>query len=180
MLRTLLFLLIICINTPLFGANYLIYIPQDYRQENMRASCVFASVTNCMRNANLWDEAEAFWQKYRGCPWGENPGGLRNKLDKFGVGYKQITNGDEKFLLSALSCGRCVAVSWGGKHMVNLAGKIDGNAYIVDNERTGHYIVQPWSKFLSGWRRCGGWAVVITSGMVTRPIDRKNLDGLQI
>lgn len=161
-------------------AGYLVYVPYEYRQENFRASCVYASVSNCMKSVHLWDKAEEFWNLYKGDPNGENPYGLKQKLDRFGVKYKQITNGNEQFLIDALKSGRLVAVSWGGRHMVNLAGKIDGNAYIIDNQSTGKYKIQPWSKFLNSWRRCGGWAVAITEGKVAKPYTRDSLEGLKI
>ena len=157
--------------------NYLIYIPKDYRQHNLRASCVIASVVNGMRFVHLFDEADKFWATYKGDWNGESAGSIGNKLDRFHIKYKILKS--EAEMLESLSAGRGAAVTWHGKHCVNLVGRINNNAYIIDNESPKKYSIQPWQQFLTSWRRSGGWGVIILSGKPSKPIDRKTIEGFE-
>ena len=169
------FVLFFLISSTTIAEGYFIYIPYPYRQKNIRGSCVYASVANCMKTANLWQEADIFWKKYKGDLNGENLRGISDKLTRLGI--KHVVIHDEQSLINALEAGRGAAVTWGRKHMVNLVGKSNNNAYIIDNERTNKPIVQSWQKFMSGFRRGGGWGIIILSGKPHKSITRDNLDG---
>jgi len=142
--------------------NYFIYIPQKYRQRNFRASCVFASVSNCMRIVGLWKEADRFWSMYRGDPNGENSWGISQKLTRFGV--KHMVVHDEQSLINSLKVGRGAAVTFGGAHCVTLIGKINNIAYLWDNSGPRNYTAVPWAKFMGSFRSSGQWAVIILDG----------------
>lgn len=155
--------------------NYLVYIPPDYRQHNIRASCVHASVTNCMRIVGLWEKADKYWNRYKGDPNGESAGSIRQKLNGFGI--KHLIVRDEESLIQSLKAGRAASVTWGGPHCVNLVGLVNGNAYIVDNERPSRYIIQPWRVFMSNFYSSGGWSVIILDGTPPKSIDKRDLRG---
>lgn len=154
--------------------NYFCYLPKQYRQGNFRASCVYASVTNCLRIVGLWDKADKFWAAYRGDPNGENEWGISEKLDRFGV--KHMVTHDEQSLINALKAGRGCAVTWGGAHCVTLVGRINGYAYILDNQGN-QYRIRTWQKFMQGYKSSGGWAVIILDGQAPNAVEQKNLDG---
>lgn len=155
--------------------NYFIYIPPEFRQRNILASCVFASVTNCLRTVGLYDKAEKFWNTYKGDPDGESPEGISYKLTKFGIKHAVVR--DEQSLLNSLKFGRGCAVSWGGWHCVNLIGKYKNYYCILDNQGDGtrRYHTQIRSEFLQDWKSSGGWGVIILSGKPPKPIYRDGL-----
>lgn len=158
--------------------NYFIYFPKTYRQHNQGPSCVFASVSNSLRNVGLFDAADEFWDMYKMSQMGgESPQGVVAKLNRMHI--KVCITGQEQDLINALKVGRAPALSWGGAHCVNLIGKIDNTAYILDNNRPGHYVPEPWQSFIRDWHRCGGWAVVILSGRVHKPIQQDSLGKYQ-
>ncbi len=157
-------------------SDYLVYIPKECRQKNFRASCVFASITNCLRFVRLNDIADRFWEQYRGDRNGENPGGLADKLNQWEINYKAVTRRSEDFLMEGLETGRGVAISWGYKHMVNLVGKINNNAYILDNKNPSRYVIQSWSKFM---RMYNGWAVIILDGSPPNAIIKPTIRGFE-
>src|SRR5688572_26010958 len=97
-LRSLLLLLIL--TTPLVGQDYLIHIPYEHRQRNTRASCVYASVANCMKIVGLKREAAQFWNMYKGDLNGENDRGISNKLERFGISHALVR--DEESLINSL------------------------------------------------------------------------------
>lgn len=176
MLRNILILLFTLITTPIFAGGYLIYLPPDNRQHNIRGSCVFASITNCLRASGQWDKAEKFWSKYRGPG---NTGNTKHRLEEAGIKYKMIYHCDEEAIIETLSSGRMLAIAWGGHHFVNIVGKIDGKAYIVDNESPKRYKIQDWSTFLSYHKRAGGWGVVILDGRVPKSREQIDLKGYE-
>lgn len=152
--------------------DVLVYLPPECRQHNMRGSCVFASITTCMRCAGCWKEADKFWSRYRGPG---NPQNTKRRLDECGAKYKMIYHCDEASMMAALNSGRPIAVAWGGAHFVNLVGRINGNAYIVDNNSPNNYKVRPWPSFLQSHRSSGGWGVIILNGKAAKPIEKKSL-----
>lgn len=177
-MRPLLTILLFFITTSIFASEgYLVYVPPDTRQHNWRGSCVFASITTAMRGAGLWDEAEQFWSKYRGPG---NPSNTKARLDKSGIHYKMIYNSDQQAMKEALSQGRMVACGWTPRHFATLVGIIDGDAYVVDNNRPGKYIVQSWSRFLQCHRQAGGWGVIILDGKPGKPITQNDLKGYEV
>lgn len=156
--------------------GYLIYLPIKYRQHNMGPSCVYASVSNCIRGVHMWKEADKFWNTYK-MTGSEDLRGISNKLDHFNIKYKKITNGNELILIDALKHGRMVAITWNGAHVVNLVGKIDGKAYIVDNQSPDHYKTPEWNDFLSNYRHSGGWGIVVLDGWVSKSITQDGIQG---
>lgn len=155
----------------------LVYIAPKYRQHNKGPSCVFASITTAMRGAGLWQEADEFWSKYRGPG---NPGNTKARLEKSGIRYKMLYNCDEQGLRDAIASGRMVACGWTRKHFATLVGIIDGNFYVVDNNRPNKYIIQSREKFLSCHRQAGGWAVIILDGQPGKPIIQDDLHGYEV
>lgn len=153
-------------------SDVLIYLPPELRQHNVGPSCVFASITTCLRHAGWWKEADIFFSRYRGPG---NPWNTQRRLDQCGASYKMLFNCDEQGILEALNKGRPVALTWGGAHFVTLVGKVNGYAYIVDNNSPKIYKVRPWAQFLQEHRRCGGWGVYITNGKVPKAVDVKSL-----
>lgn len=176
MLKTILFILVTLIPSQLLAEGCLIYIPPECRQHNSGPSCGFASITTCLRAANLWEVADGWWSRYRGPANTQN---VRSRLTQENIKFKMFFNSDQKGILEALDSGRMVAVTWGSRHMVTLAGVIDGNAYVIDNNRPKTFIVQPLSKFWSMHRVGGGWAVVILSGTPSKPVIQNGLQGYE-
>lgn len=156
--------------------DVLIYLDPSKRQHNARSSCVFASITTELRSLHLWKEADAFWQHWRGPG---DPNNTASRLRQSGIKFKMTSHGDEKALLAALDQGRPPALAWGGSHFVNLVGKVQGNAYIVDNNSPLQFKKRPWKQFLSEHRRCGGWGVIILDGWASIPKLQNNLNGYE-
>lgn len=153
-------------------SDVLIYLPPELRQHNIRGSCVFASITTCLRHAGCFKEADIFFSRYRGMG---NPQNTKRRLDECGATYKMIFNASSQEIESILQKGRPIAVAWGGGHFVTLVGKVNGNAYIVDNNHPTRYTVLPWNQFISMHRRQGNWGVYILNGKVPKPIERGSL-----
>lgn len=153
-------------------SDVLIYLPPECRQHNVGPSCVFASITTCLRCAGCWKEADIFFSRYRGPG---NPQNTRRRLEQCGAKFKMLYNCDEEGILEALNMGRPVALTWGGRHCVTLVGRINNYAYIVDNNSPKIYKTRPWSQFLREHANCGGWGVYILNGKVPPPVTKGSL-----
>lgn len=152
--------------------DVLIYLPPECRQHNVGPSCVFASITTCLRCAGCWKEADIFFSRYRGPG---NPNNTRYRLDQCGAKYKMLFNASSDEIISVLMTGRPIAIAWGGNHFVTLVGKINGNAYIVNNQCPTRYTIVEWNRFMNMHRHQGNWGVYILNGKVPKSVDKGSL-----
>jgi hypothetical protein len=175
-MRIILVYILFFIATSVFGEGSLVYLPPEYRQHNSHSSCVFASITTAMRAAHLWDEADKFWgnTNNRGSA---DAGDAKRALDRAGIKYKMLYHCDEQGIIDALNSGRMVAVTFGSRHCCTIVGKIDNEAYVVDNNRPTKYRIESWDTFLRMHKMSGGWGVVVLSGSTSKPIIQDNLKG---
>ena len=137
------------------------------RRSNPDGSCVNCSVVMCLRWLGLYDNANQWWSRYRG---GETDWSTRQHMGREGIDFAMTDDGDHRLLEWAIANRRGAAVVWGGAHCVNLVGRENGYAVILDNNQIGRFKRQPWSQFLREWRRCGGWAFVVLDGQVPPPL----------
>lgn len=134
-------------------------LPYPLRYENYDGgSCVHASTESAFMWANM-PKSAAFWRaNYSG---GENSEGLAYKMDRNGIRYASVLNGDPEFLKYAMRTRRMVIIEWGGNHMVNLV-HFDGKwAGILNNNHTSTIKWMPAAQFVKEWNYYGGWAVVL-------------------
>ena len=137
-------------------------VPKTDRQSNWlgsqrEGSCVYASMISLLRWQNRYETAKTLRNRYGN---GEMPTGLAANLDREGIRYAYVTNGDVKFLEWAVRTRRGAAVTvMGGRHMICLVHLDSKVAILLDNNRVDNFIVVPREVFLAEWRASMGWAV---------------------
>ncbi len=135
-----------------------INIPLVMRQSNWGGgSCVHANLVSLLR----WQEKAGiakYWRStYQG---GEYSGGLATKLDREGVRYAYVTDGDVKFLEWACKTRRgCGITVMGGIHMITLVHLDDKWAATLDNNRIGKIRWIPRDALIAEWQASYGWAI---------------------
>lgn len=136
-------------------------VPKTDRQSNWlgsqrEGSCVYASMISLLRWQNRYGAAKTLRNRYGN---GEMPTGLAANLDREGIRYAYVTNGDVKFLEWAVRTRRGAAVTvMGGRHVVCLVHLDSKVAILLDNNRIDNFIVVPREVFLAEWRASMGWA----------------------
>lgn len=154
-------------------AQQLMDVAPTYRYRNPDGSCVHCSTVHQLHWLGLHDKGQQWKSRYRR---GESPGPHRSKMQREGLNYLMTSDGDIRVIEYGLASRRFVGVTWGGAHCVNLVGRINHNgqqyAVILDNNQIHKFKYQPWDSFIAEWKRCGGWAFVITSGEVPPPSPR--------
>lgn len=138
--------------------------PLKDRQENWlgsqrEGSCVWASTITLLRWQGRYFTANRIRQKYGN---GEYPDDWAAKMEKEGLRYAFVTNGDVRFLEWACRTRRGAGVTvMGGAHMLNLVHLDDKWACLLDNNNTGKYKWLPREMFLAEWRASHGWGLTV-------------------
>jgi hypothetical protein len=137
-------------------------VPLADRQANWigsqhQGSCTWATMVSLLR-----------WQgRHRTADWirshygdGEWPEDYAAKLDKAGVRYAYVTNGDVRFLEVACRTRRgCGITIMGGAHFVALVHLDARWAAILDNNNVEKFIWVPRETLIAEWKASYGWAV---------------------
>ncbi len=133
-------------------------IPLVLRQSNWGGgSCVHACMVSLFRWQARYNTADYWRRTYIG---GERSSGLKYKLDRNGIRYAYVTNGDVSFLEWACSTRRgCAITVLGGKHMVTLVHLDSKWAAILDNNSVSKFIWIPRGSLIAEWKASMGWAV---------------------
>ncbi len=133
-------------------------IPLALRQSNWGGgSCVHACIVSLFRWQARYNTADYWRRTYIG---GEGSSGLKTKLDRNGIRYAYVTNGDVKFLEWACSTRRgCAITVLGGRHMVTLVHLDSKWAAILDNNSVSKFIWVPRGSLIAEWKASMGWAV---------------------
>jgi len=156
-------LLILC--TSVFSQERpIVNIPMELRQGNWLGSgglhdgsCVWASMVSLLHWQGRHNTAEWLRRHYGGGEW---PGHFADQLDKAGIRYAYVTNGDEAFLEWACSTRRGAGITvMGGIHMVTLVHLDEKWAAILDNNDVTKFIWIPREKLIAEWKASRGWAV---------------------
>jgi hypothetical protein len=141
----------------------IVNLPYGLRQQNWtlngNGSCVHASLIMLLR----WqghDKLADSWKANNG--GGEYPKGMSEKMDKAGIRFAVIYNGDIGFLDWACStrrgCGIVTGICEPGDHCVCLVHLDSEWAGILDNNHIGQISWMPRADFILWWKTCGGWA----------------------
>jgi hypothetical protein len=139
-------------------------LPVAIRQHNwlgshQQGSCVWASTINLLRWQGHDQAADYVRQNYGD---GEYPEDHAQKLDRAGIRYAYVTNGDVKFLEWCVKTRRGAGVTvMGGAHCVNLVHLDDIRAGLLDNNNPTTIIWVPRETFLAEWRASHGWAFTV-------------------
>jgi len=137
-------------------------VPAALRQSNWRGSrgqgsCVHATMISLFRWQYRLKTAD-YWRRTHGD--GEYPEDLAAKLDREGIRYAYVTNGDVRFLEWACRTRRgCGITVMGGAHMVALVHLDDKWAAILDNNNVERYTWVPRETLIAEWKASYGWAV---------------------
>ncbi len=133
-------------------------IPPALRQSNWGGgSCVHACIVSLFRWQARYNTADYWRRTYIG---GEKSHLLKLKLDRNGIRYAYVTNGDVRFLEWACSTRRgCAITVLGGKHMVTLVHLDSKWAAILDNNSVSKFIWVPRGSLIAEWKASMGWAV---------------------
>jgi len=137
-------------------------VPLADRQANWigsqhEGSCTWATMVSLLR-----------WQsRYRMADWirshygdGEWPEDYAAKLDKAGVRYAYVTDGDVRFLEAACRTRRgCGITIMGGAHFVALVYLDEKWAAILDNNSVSKFKWVPRATLIAEWKASHGWAV---------------------
>jgi hypothetical protein len=137
-------------------------VPLVLRQQNWRGhqgegSCTWASVISLLRWQGQYQTADWIRKNYSDGAW---PDSLAIKLNRRGVRFAYVTNGDVNFLEWACRTRRgCGITVLGGAHMVALVHLDDKWAAILDNNNVEQFIWVPRETLIAEWRASDGWAV---------------------
>jgi hypothetical protein len=137
-------------------------VPEVLRQRNWigdqgMGSCVHATMISLLRWQYRLKTADHWRQTYGD---GEQPEDLAAKLDREGIRYAYVTNGDVRFLEWACRTRRgCGITVMGGAHMVALVHLDEKWAAILDNNNVETFIWVPRETLIAEWKASYGWAV---------------------
>lgn len=139
-------------------------LPLSMRQKNWlgdrgEGSCVWASTISLLRWQGRYRTAD--WVRSN-CGGGEWPDDHAGKLDRAGIRYAYVTNGDVRFLEWCCRTRRGAGVTvMGGAHCVNLVYLDDRWACLLDNNDVQHYRWVPRETFLAEWQASYGWGFTV-------------------
>jgi len=139
-------------------------LPPSMRQKNWlgnqgEGSCVWASTISLLRWQGRYRTAEWVRSNYGGGEW---PDDHVAKLDRAGIRYAYVTNGDVRFLEWCCGTRRGAGVTvMGGAHCVNLVFLDDHWACLLDNNDVQHYRWVPRETFLAEWQASYGWGFTV-------------------
>lgn len=154
---------VLCVSTAVPAVERpIVNIPPSWRQSNWpgregMGSCVHATMISLMRWQGR-DKLAIFWKsKYDS---GEYADRLAERLNREGVRYAYVTDGDVKFLEWAVKTRRgCGITVMGGAHMVALVHLDSEWAAILDNNSVSQFIWIPRNELIAEWKFSMGWAV---------------------
>lgn len=134
-------------------------LPVELRCANYAGgSCTHASLISLLRWQGL-DEVADYWRRhYSG---GAYVTDLAAIAEPWGLRYAYTTDGDAEFLAWCSRTRRGAAIYYYTNHSVTFAGYRDGEAVLLDNNRTGRLIRIPKETFLANWRSYGGGALTV-------------------
>ncbi len=139
-------------------------LPLSVRQKNWlgdrgEGSCVWASTISLLRWQGRYRTAEWVRSNYGDGEWPDNHAA---KLERAGIRYAYVTNGDVRFLEWCLRTRRGAGVTvMGGAHCVNLVFLDDRWACLLDNNDVPRYRWVPRKTFLAEWRASYGWGFTV-------------------
>jgi hypothetical protein len=148
--------------TPAKKERPTVNLPLVLRQKNWlgpqrEGSCTWASMLSLLRWQGHYKMADWIRKNYGDGEW---PDDMAQKLDKAGVRYAYVTNGDVEFLEWACKTRRgCGITVMGGAHMVCLVYLDDKWAALLDNNRVEKFIWVPRETLIAEWKASLGWAV---------------------
>lgn len=132
-------------------------LPILLRQANYSGgSCVHAAMISCLRWQGLSEWADWWRQEYAG---GESLKGLVAKSEHNGLRYAYTGTGQAEFLDWASRTRRGAVIFYWPNHAVNFCGYENGQAVLLDNNRTAQYVRIPREQFLKAWKGYGGVAL---------------------
>ena len=137
-------------------------LPLVLRQSNWvgpgrQGSCVWATTISLLRWQGQYQTADWIRKNYGDGAW---PGDTAAKLDRLGVRFAYVTNGDVKFLEWACRTRRGAGVTVrGGAHMVCLVHLDEKYAAILDNNSVSQFLWVPRETFIAEWKASHGWAI---------------------
>lgn len=158
-------------NAPVARKEYpTVNLPVLLRQKNwlgskQEGSCVYATFISLLRWQGRYATANYFRThygngEYADKTWNPEGGGLAEKLEKEGIRFAYVTDGDVAFLEWACTTRRgCGVTVMGGRHMVALVHFDSEWAGILDNNDTERIHWVPREQFLAEWQNSNGWAV---------------------
>jgi hypothetical protein len=137
-------------------------LPLALRQSNWRGSqregsCAWASMISLLRWQGHYQIADWIRANYGN---GARPVDTAQKLDRAGVRYAYVTNGDVNFLEWSCRTRRgCAITVQGGKHMICLVYLDDQWAAVLDNNSVENFIWVPRETLIAEWKASYGWAI---------------------
>lgn len=121
-------------------------------------SCVCASTISLLR----WQGRDDLADKVRQiCHGGQGPDSLNEKLERLGIHYAFVTNGDPTFLEWAVRTRRGAGITFYPAHFVNLVDLTSTHATLLNNNSVERLVHIPREEFIRRWRSYGGWAVTV-------------------
>jgi len=139
-------------------------VPLALRQSNWlgnrrQGSCVWASTVSLLRWQGRYRTADWVRGNYSGGSW---PDDHVAKLERAGIRYAYVTNGDVRFLEWCLRTRRGAGVTvLGGAHCVNLVFLDEHWACLLDNNDVQRYRWVPRATFLAEWQASYGWGFTV-------------------
>jgi len=139
-------------------------VPLALRQSNWISSdgdgdgsCVHATMISLLRWQGRSHTAD-YWQRNYG--GGECPDDMAAKLDRAGIRYAYVTNGDVRFLEWAIKTRRgCGITVLGGAHFVALVYLDDKQAAILDSNDVSKVRWVSRASLIAEWKASFGWAL---------------------
>lgn len=152
------------------GEAPVVDLPEAMRTKNYKGgSCVHASTINLLKWQGL-DELAQWWRENHA--YGESAGPLASKMEKAGLKFAYVTNGDPAFIEWAIRTRRGAGIGYKPRHAINIVGLTQTHAILLDNNATHRYEYVPREEFFRKWRsQFGGWAwAVIYEPPAPRPV----------
>jgi hypothetical protein len=137
-------------------------LPLALRQSNWTGSagmgsCTWATMVSLLRWQGHYDVANWVRQNYGD---GACQNCMPQKMDRAGIRYAYVTNGDVKFLEWACSTRRGFGIAInGGEHMVALVHLDAKWAALLDNNNIENFIWVPRETLIAEWKASNGWAI---------------------
>ena len=138
----------------------IVNLPLELRQQNWllhnSGSCVWATTVSLLRWQGQYELANRIRNTEGG---GVYLGELFSDLDRAGVRYSSVCNGEEWFLEWACKTRRGAGiVVMGGQHMLALVEITDDMVCLMDNNQVDKYLWYPRNVIMSDWKSSGGYA----------------------
>ena len=139
------------------------------RNYGTEGSCVCASAISLLR----WQGRDDLADKIRQiCHGGQGPESMNEKLQRLGIRYAYVTNGDSKFLEWTVRTRRGAGITFYPAHFVNLVDLTRTHATLLNNNSVERFVHIPREEFLRRWRSYGGWALTVVYAPAPPPAYR--------